>query len=113
MPLWLPGVLVALVGVIPAMLVFRAADEARKQAALQADRTLRLDERKADRDELQSALDFWKTSFNAVQLDNRELRKDLDTERGVTRRLSQRVGRLEEALRRARVPIPNGNGEPS
>lgn len=109
MPLWLPGVLVALVGVIPAMLVFKAADDARKQAATQADRATRLDERKADRDELASALDFWKRSFDAVTLDNKELRKDLDAERVQGGRLRMRVGRLEQALHRAGVDIPNGS----
>jgi multidrug resistance efflux pump len=108
MPTWLPGVLVALVGVIPAFLVFQQADTARKQATVQADRTARLDERKADREELQSALTFWKTSFDAVTKDNGELRKELATERRDAVRLRRRVERLEDALRRAGLSVPNG-----
>lgn len=101
MPLWLPGVLVALVGVLPAILVYRAADEARKQAAAQAERTAILDERKADREELASALDFWRTSFDAVTLDNKELRKEV-------RWCRARIDKLEQILRRAGIPVPNG-----
>lgn len=112
MPTWLPGVLVALVGVIPAFLVFQQADAARKQAAAQADRTTRLDERKADRDELASALDFWKRSFDAVTLDNKELRAELEVERQAHRRTRARVDTLEQVLRRRGIPVPNGTEAP-
>lgn len=105
---WLPVVLVALVGIIPAILTWQQADAARKQNAEQARRTARLEDRKVDREELQAAVTFWKTSFDAVTLDNQQLRKDLDLERGVTRRLSWRVDKLERALRAAGLPVPNG-----
>lgn len=112
MPTWLPIILVALVGVVPAFLVWSQAGIARKQAAIQVDRTTRLDERKADRDELASALDFWKRSFDAVALDNKELRAELEVERQAHKRTRSRVDRLEQTLRRAGVQVPNG-GEPA
>lgn len=102
MPLWLPGVLVALVGVIPAVLVYQQADAARRQSAAQADRAAELEQRKADREDLQALVDIWKQSFDAVTLDNKDLRKEV----GWCRR---RITQLEQALRRAGVPIPNGD----
>lgn len=115
MATWLVVVLPLLPSSLAAVLVWqvqtanrRQAVEQAKEAKAQAERAAKLDERKADRDELQSALDFWKTSFDAVTLDNRQLRAELDAERGEHRKTRTRVDRLERTLRRAGIPVPNG-----
>lgn len=109
MATWLVVLLPTLPAGLSAVLVWQVSTANRRQAIAQAERATRLEERKADRDELQSALDFWKTSFEAVTLDNRQLRKELDVERGEHRKTRTRVDKLERAMRRAGVPIPNGN----
>lgn len=115
MPTWLPGVLVALVGVIPAVLVYQQADAARKQAAIK-------DQRTASREDLDSARQFWRESFDAANKRIGQLEGELDTERAETRRLRRRVDRLEtilavpavrEVLEKMGLRVPNGSGEPS
>lgn len=105
MPSWLPGVLVALVGVIPAFLVWVQTDAARKSADRQSQRT-------ASREDLDSAREFWRESLEAANQRIAQLSTDLDVERGETRRLRVRVGRLEDTLRRAGLAVPNGNEPP-
>lgn len=108
MPAWLPGILVALVGVIPAMLVWQQADAARKQTAT-----------KASRDEVREAFDTAKKLYEGgiAEAERRiegcnkrivSLETDLEAARLRERSHVRRIGRLEDALRRAGLSVPNG-----
>jgi predicted nucleic acid-binding Zn-ribbon protein len=106
---WLPGVLVALVGIIPAILVWGQAGRARKQSAS-----------KATRDDVREAFDqartLWEGSVQEAQRRIESCNKrivslegDIEAARQREKGLRQRVARLEEALRRAGLQVPNGS----
>jgi hypothetical protein len=113
MATWLVVLLPTLPSGLAAVLVWQVSTANRRQTAEQAARTIALDERKADREELQTALAFWRTSFEAVSLDNKELRKELDVERRDHRRTKLRVDKLEREIRQAGLEVPNNGSEGS
>jgi chromosome segregation ATPase len=105
---WAPGVLVALVGIIPGVLVYQQATAKLKQ-----------DARQAARDDIREAFDSAKRLYEGGiqeaqrQIDscNRriaELEADLEAARGREGGLRRRISRLEDALRRAGLAVPNG-----
>jgi predicted nucleic acid-binding Zn-ribbon protein len=107
-PAWLPGILVALVGIIPAFLVFQQADRARKDTAS-----------KATRDDVRDAFDTARKLYEGgiaeaerrIENCNRRvtaLEGDLEAARVRERALRRWVGQLEAALRDAGVATPNG-----
>jgi hypothetical protein len=107
-PAWLPGILVALVGIIPAVLVFQSADRARKETAS-----------KATRDDVRDAFDTARKLYEGgiAEAERRidgcnkrvvALEADVEAARLREQGLRRWIGRLEEALRRAGVPVPNG-----
>jgi chromosome segregation ATPase len=111
-PSWLPGVLVAMVGIIPGVLVFWQAGQARKQSAS-----------KATRDDVREAFDqartLWEGSVQEAQrriesCNKRIVSLEADIEAALIREkgLRARVVRLEDELRLAGRPIPNGSADP-
>jgi nitrogen fixation/metabolism regulation signal transduction histidine kinase len=105
---WLPGVLVALVGIIPGILVFWQAGQARKQSAL-----------KASKDEVREAFDQAKSLYQAgideaqrrIENCNRRvtsLEADVEAARTREQALRRWIRQLEDALRREGIPVPNG-----
>lgn len=108
MPAWLPGLLVALVGIVPGVLVWQQAGAARKQAAT-----------KASRDDVREAFDSAKKLYEGglaeaerqIVAQSRRissLEADLEAARQREKSHVRRIGRLEDALRRAGLNVPNG-----
>jgi len=107
-PSWLPGVLVALVGVLPAVLVFQQADRARKDTA-----------NKATRDDVREAFDTARKLYEGgiqeaerrIENCNRRvaaLEADVEAARTREQALRRWIRKLEDALRREGVAVPNG-----
>jgi phage FluMu protein gp41 len=103
---WMPGVLVALIGVLPGMLAWRQATQAREETERTQRYAQGLDARKADQLAFDSARSIYEAALEEArrQLAQR-LEQILLLERDVAR-LHRRVDALERALRSAGVPVP-------
>jgi ubiquinone biosynthesis protein UbiJ len=107
----MPGVLVALIGILPGMLVWRQASQAREESARTARYAQGLDARKAD----QLAFDSARSIYEAALAESRRqlaqrLEQILLLERDLAR-LRRRVDALERAMRAAGVPVPPEEAE--
>jgi predicted nuclease with TOPRIM domain len=108
MTAWLPGILVALVGIIPAVLVWFQTDKARKQAAEQASKSDVREAFESAKRLYEGGLQEAQRQIDACNKRVAELEVDLEAARVREKGLRQWVARLENALRRANLAIPNG-----
>jgi hypothetical protein len=105
-PPWMPGVIVALIGIVPGMLVWRQAAQAREETQATQRYAQGLDARRADQLAFETAQSIYDASIaeQRRQLAQRLehillLERDLQRER-------RRVDTLELRLRQAGVPVP-------
>jgi hypothetical protein len=103
---WLPGVIVALIGILPGMLVWRQAAQAREETKRTERYAQGLDARKADQLAFETARSIWEAGLDEArrQLAQR-LEQLLILERDVAR-CQRRVDTLELAMRQTGVRIP-------
>jgi uncharacterized membrane-anchored protein YhcB (DUF1043 family) len=108
MTAWLPGILVALVGIIPAVLVWLQTDKARKQAADQASKSDVREAFDSAKNLYEGGLQEAQRQIDACNKRVAELEAAVEAARVREKSLRSWIGKLERALRQAQVPIPNG-----
>jgi septal ring factor EnvC (AmiA/AmiB activator) len=104
---WLPGALASIVAVISAFLVWQQSEAARRDKRSLGDITQRLEDRKADREELSGARAFWKESMDEARAQIKSLQDDLEASRQREMGYVKRIRRLETILRVNNIEIPN------
>jgi phosphoglycolate phosphatase-like HAD superfamily hydrolase len=103
---WLPGVLVALIGIVPGVLVWRQAAQAKQETAAAQRYAQGLDARKVDQLAYESARSIYEAGLAEAQRQlAQRLEQILILERDVAR-LQRRLDAHELALRQAGVPPP-------
>lgn len=109
---WLPGVLVALIGILPGILAYRQAAAAKEETARQQRFSQGLDAKKADQMAFEAARAIYEAGLTEArrQLAQR-LEEILLLERDL-QRLRRRVDALEVPLRQAGLPVPPEEGLP-
>lgn len=111
MAAWLPGVLVALIGILPGMLAWRQATQAREETAIQERIAHGVDARKVDQLAFESARSIYEAGLAEAQ---RQLAQRLEQillrDREIGQR-NRRIDALELALRQAGVPVPPEEAE--
>lgn len=115
---WIPTILGTFTALVSGYLVWQNSDAARKDRHEVDTKTVELEQskvalerRKVNRDELESAKDFWKDTMEAAQKRIDSLERELATTRAREREYSKRISVLEDTLRINNIRVPNGVGE--
>ena len=109
---WLPGVLVALIGIVPGVLAWRQATRARDEMQAQERATESLDHRKVDQAAFEAARSIYEAGLIEAQRQlTQRLEQILILERESARH-QRRIDALEAAMRQAAMPVPPKEAEP-
>jgi hypothetical protein len=103
---WLPGVLVALIGIIPGVLVWRQAAQAREETAMAQRLTQGIEGRRVDQAAFEAARAIYEAGLQEAQRQlTQRLEQILLLERAMAR-CERRIDALVRELRQAGVPVP-------
>jgi chromosome segregation ATPase len=108
MPAWLPGILVAMVGIIPGILVYAQAGAARRQAASKASKDEVREAFNAARDLYQAGITEAQRRIENCNRRVATLEADMEAARTREQALRRWIRQLEDALHREGIATPNG-----
>lgn len=110
---WVPGIIVALISILPGMLVWRQATQAHTEAKLtreeikaQQRQAESLDARKVDQAAYAVAESIWKAGMAEAERQAVQAREQTILVERTNARQRRRIDALELALRQAGMPVP-------
>jgi hypothetical protein len=103
---WLPGVLVALIGIVPGVLVWRQAAQAREDTEDAQRAAEGVERRRVDQEAYTVAEAIWRAGMAEAERQAVQAREQVLLREREIGRLQRRVDALEVALRTAGVPVP-------